>query len=142
MLVYTDGAASPDGWGGWAWATEHESDSGFAADTTNQQMEMLAVVRALEHFVGRRVTICSDSAYVINCFEQKWYVRWRLNGWRNSKGEPVANREQWEYLIILVETSVVRFRKIKGHAGDPLNEEADRLAVQAKHTGRLRGHRV
>lgn len=98
-------------------------------------MEMYAVLDAVRAF-DRPILICSDSAYVINCFEQRWYVGWRARGWVNSQDKPVANRDLWEPLIEAVLATRTIFRKVKGHSGDPMNDRADELAVAAKKSGR------
>lgn len=95
---------------------------------------MLAVIMALQANPGT-VTIVTDSAYVMNCFVQSWYVKWKRNGWRNTTGEPVANQLLWEKLITLVEANWVTFEKVKGHSGDPDNDAVDKLAVAAKNRG-------
>jgi len=100
--------------------------------TTNQRMELTGPIEGLRALPGRRVVgIYSDSAYVVNCFRDKWYIRWRQNGWRNSQKKPVENRDLWEALIALAERHEVAWRKVAGHSGDPLNERADRLARAA-----------
>jgi ribonuclease HI len=94
IVVYTDGAcAGNPGPGGWAWATAPDGaqrDSGGEAKSTNQRMEIRAVLEALRSLDGQ-LTIVSDSTYVINCFRDKWWVRWQANGWRNASKKPVAN---------------------------------------------------
>ena len=79
----------------------------------------------------RRVGVYSDSAYVVNCFRDKWYERWLQNGWKNSQKKPVENRDLWEALIAEVERHQVTWHKVAGHSGDLLNDRADRLAVAA-----------
>ena len=79
----------------------------------------------------RRVGVYSDSAYVVNCFRDKWYERWLRNGWKNAQKKPVENRDLWEALIAEVERHQVTWHKVAGHSGDPLNDRADRLAVAA-----------
>jgi ribonuclease HI len=130
--VYTDGSASPDGRGGWAWTDGVRSGAGHDKPTTNQRMELTAAIEAIKAHDGRPVCICSDSAYMINCFVQEWHVRWVQRGWVNAAREPVANRDLWEQLIPLVLEGDVTFRKVRGHSGDVLNDLADRLAVEAK----------
>jgi ribonuclease HI len=80
---------------------------------------------------GRAAALHSDSAYVINCFRDRWYVRWRANGWKNSQKKPVENRDLWEALLAEAESRDVTWHKVPGHSGVPLNERADRLAVEA-----------
>jgi ribonuclease HI len=99
-VVYTDGAClNNPGAGGWAWAESTERyESGCEAQTTNQRMELLAVIRALDANRGP-ILVVSDSTYVVNCFRQHWWRGWRAKGWRNAKGEPVANQDLWRPLI-------------------------------------------
>jgi len=134
MVIYTDGACSGNpGPGGWAWAASPEGtpcDSGGEVHTTNQRMEIMAVLEALRSTAGE-VTIVSDSTYVVNCFRDRWWVRWQANGWRNSKKEPVANADLWKPLIELVQQRSPQFRWVKGHSGDRMNDLVDRLAVAA-----------
>jgi ribonuclease HI len=140
QIVFTDGACignpGPGGWG-WAISTE-EFASGAAARTTNQRMELTAVLEALRAH-GGEVDIVSDSTYVVNCFRDRWWQGWRRRDWRNSKGEPVANRDIWEPLIAEVvdlrPAGAVTFRWVKGHAGDVMNEFVDLLATTAARTG-------
>jgi ribonuclease HI len=131
--IFTDGACSGNpGPGGWAWAIEGGAQgSGGEKHTTNQRMELAAVLEALRANEGP-VEIVSDSTYVVNCFKDKWYAGWMKRGWTNSKREPVANRDLWEPLIELVlARKNVSFRWVKGHSGHPMNDLVDRLAVDA-----------
>jgi ribonuclease HI len=92
-------------------------------------MELTAVIEALRAIpAGRRVHVVSDSAYVINCFRDRWYERWQRSGWRNAGKQPVANRDLWERLLAEVARHDVVWRKVTGHSGDPLNDRVDRLA--------------
>ena len=95
-VVYTDGACSGNpGPGGWAWAVEGgKFASGPAAQTTNQRMEVTAVLEALRALPGK-VEVVSDSTYVINCFRDRWWEGWLKKGWLNSQRKPVANRDLW-----------------------------------------------
>ena len=137
VIVYSDGACSgnpgPGGWGAVIIDGGQEREiSGSEPSTTNQRMELRAVIEALRAIAGRRcVAVYSDSAYVVNCFRERWYVRWQKNGWRNAQNKPVGNRDLWETLIALAERHDVSWHKVVGHAGDPLNERADRLACAA-----------
>jgi ribonuclease HI len=130
--VYTDGACSGNpGPGGWAWAIPGGRwRSGFAASTTNQRMELQAVLDACEANEGRLV-IVSDSTYVVNCWRDKWYVKWMGSGWRNSQKQPVANRDIWERLVPHFQSGRLVLQWVKGHSGDPMNDLVDRLAVRA-----------
>lgn len=140
--VYTDGACSGSpGPGAWAWAADSGNieDSGYEPSTTNQRMELLAALEAIRSLGSRyRITIFSDSAYLINCFEDRWYVGWRTRGWRTAEGKPVSNRDIWEPLIELVLARGVKFVKVKGHSGNVGNDYVDKLAVKTKHEGRAR----
>lgn len=135
--IYTDGACSGNpGPGGWAAILTYEGHekeiSGGETQTTNQRMELKAVEQALHHLKEPcDVVLHSDSAYVVNCFKQKWYVGWQKNGWKNSKGDPVQNRDLWELLLAEVERHTVHFEKVKGHAGVEMNERCDELARAA-----------
>jgi len=140
LVVYTDGAcAGNPGPGGWAWAVAPDGapcGSGGEARTTNQRMELTAVLEALRTLPGEpgEITVVSDSTYVVNCFRDRWWVKWRTNGWKNSKKEPVANTDLWMPLVDLVEQRQPAFRWVKGHSGDPMNDHVDRLAVAATPT--------
>jgi ribonuclease HI len=103
-----------------------------ADPTTNQQMELKAVSEAFKRITNYKtpVHVFSDSAYMVNCFNDGWWHNWMKNGWRNSKKEPVANREFWEAIIEIMmnEFMNVTFHKVKGHSGIYYNERADKLA--------------
>ncbi len=134
--VYTDGACSGNpGPGGWAWVIPDGPDgSGAELDTTNQRMEVKAVLEALRANPGP-LHIHSDSTYVVNCFRDRWHDGWRKRGWKNSQRKPVANRDLWEPLLDealpRLDAGELEFSWVKGHSGDPMNELADRLAVSA-----------
>lgn len=132
--VYTDGSCLGNpGPGGWAWAVEDgPHDSGGEGHTTNQRMEVLAVIQALRSLEGP-VHVVSDSTYVVNCFVQKWWAGWQRRGWKNSKGEPVANQDLWKDLLglALEGDRPVTFEWVKGHSGHPMNDVVDRLAQAA-----------
>jgi ribonuclease HI len=134
LSAYTDGACSGNpGPGGWAWAVAPDgtpSASGGAPLTTNQRMEITAALEAVQTLAARAaLTVVSDSTYVVNCFRDRWWVGWRRNGWRNARRQPVANRDLWEPLVDAVLAHDVRFRWVKGHGSDPLNDLVDRMAV-------------
>jgi ribonuclease HI len=137
VTIYSDGACSGNpGPGGWA-AIVIDGDaerelSGGEPRTTNQRMEIRGALEGLRSLTRpRRVDLHSDSAYVVNCFRDKWYERWRQNGWKNAQKRPVENRDLWEALIAEVERHQVTWHKVAGHSGDVLNDRADRLAVAA-----------
>jgi ribonuclease HI len=137
LVIYTDGACSGNpGPGGWAWAvapTGEPFGAGGDPHTTNQRMEIMAALDALQTHTDTEapIRIVSDSTYVVNCFRDRWWAKWERNGWRNSKREPVANADLWRPLIALVQAGDVSFSWVKGHSGDPMNDLVDRLAVAA-----------
>ena len=138
LVIYTDGACSGNpGPGGWAWAvspTGKPSGFGSEPDTTNQRMELLAVINALRTYAdsAEPIEIVSDSTYVVHCFRDKWWMGWQRRGWKNSQRQPVANRDLWEPLIELVTSRTdISFTWVKAHNGEPMNELVDQLAVAA-----------
>ncbi len=137
VIVYTDGACSgnpgPGGWGAvLIWNNKRKELSGGAANTTNNRMEMQAVIEALKALKKPcTVKIHSDSALIINAFRQNWINNWQNRGWRKSNKKPVENRDLWEKMIKSMKPHDVHWVKVKGHAGVELNERADQLAVEA-----------
>jgi len=137
LSMWVDGACSGNpGPGGWGvvmkWGDIEREFSGYEEMTTNQRMELMGVIGGLE--VLKRdvdVVVYSDSAYVVNCMNESWFIKWRGNGWRNSKGDMVSNRDLWERLLGLVEGKSVKFVHVKGHSGNPGNERANVLAQSA-----------
>ena len=141
-IVYTDGACSGNpGPGGWAWAVAPAGpfESGSEPHTTNQRMELQAVLRAVRTLDGP-LDIHSDSTYVVNCFRQRWWESWIERGWVNKQKKPIANRDLWEPLIEYYRKRAgeLRFTWVKGHGSDPMNDAVDRLAVEAALTQRGR----
>ncbi len=141
LEIYTDGSAKSIGrkiFGGWAFVAIEDNKEIFRAadgvyDTTNQRMELTAVVQALQWASENRrqnqlVTIHSDSAYIINCYRQQWYKAWQNNGWKNSKGDDVANADLWGEIIPYFSNYWYLFTKVAGHAGDFWNERCDEYA--------------
>ena len=135
--IFTDGACSgnpgPGGWGAIVIDDGGEVElSGGESQTTNQRMELTGPIEGLRVLRGRRVVaIYSDSAYVVNCFRDKWSVRWRQNGWRNAQKKPVENRDLWEALLAEVDRHDVVWHKVAGHSGHEMNDRADALARSA-----------
>ena len=135
--LYTDGACSgnpgPGGWGVILVVGDKEKElAGGEPDTTNQRMELQAVIQGLKALNRPcKVKVYSDSAYFINALEKKWYVNWRKNGWKNSKGEPVKNRDLWEALLEQMDRHQLSLQKVKGHSGHHYNERCDALARAA-----------
>ena len=106
--------------------------AGPDAQTTNQRMEIRAVLEVARAIPGP-LEVVSDSTYVVNCFRDRWWENWLAKGWVNSGKKPVANRDLWEPLIeeYRRDPSRIRFRWVKGHSDDPMNDLVDRLAVDA-----------
>ena len=143
--VYTDGACSGNpGPGGWAAiiqeAGSERAISGAEPRTTNQRMELTAAIEGLAAIPGRRrVHLYTDSAYVMNCFVQRWWERWERNNWVGSDRKPVANRDLWERLLAETRRHDVVWHKVRGHSGDVLNDRVDALARGAIATLAPRG---
>lgn len=138
ITIYTDGACSgnpgPGGWGAVLFYGEKQKEiSGGESKTTNQRMELTAVIEALKALKVEEwdITVYSDSAYIVNAFKQKWISNWQKNGWKNSKKEDVANQDLWKELIALMRKNRVRIEKVRGHSGDRWNERCDELARSA-----------
>jgi ribonuclease HI len=136
-IVYTDGACQGNpGPGGWAWAVPGGPyRSGAEPATTNQRMEIRAALEAVISLDGP-LEVVSDSTYVVNCFRDRWWEGWLAKGWLNSAKKPVKNRDLWQPLIdaYRADPQRIRFRWVKGHSTDPMNDLVDRLAVQAAAT--------
>lgn len=135
-IVYTDGSSLGNpGPGGWAWVVpDGPYASGAEANTTNQRMEVTAVLEVLQAIDGP-ITVFSDSTYVVNCFKNRWYDGWFRRGWKNSQGKAVANQDLWKPLLDLYRgRRGITFRWVKGHSGDTMNDMADELAVNAAKT--------
>lgn len=135
--LYTDGACSgnpgPGGYGAVLKYGKTEKElSGGEAETTNNRMELTAAIVGLEALKEPcRVTLTSDSKYLVDAIQKKWLVNWQKKGWRKADGSPVLNRDLWERLQTQLDRHEVTFLWIKGHAGHPYNERCDRLAVEA-----------
>ncbi|MCR5528607.1 MAG: ribonuclease HI [Saccharofermentans sp.] len=135
VVIYTDGACSgnpgPGGWGAILMAGGKSKElSGGEAHTTNNRMELMAVIKALEALNRPcHADIYSDSAYVVNAFNQNWIANWQRNNWRNSAKAEVANVDLWKMLLSLTSTHEVVFHKVKGHADNEYNNRCDQLAV-------------
>ena len=135
VTLYTDGACSgnpgPGGWGAILSYNGVEKElSGGEANTTNNRMELLAVISGLEALKEPcRVELYSDSKYVIDGLSKGWAVSWRKNGWRKADKKPALNPDLWEKLLNLVEKHELRYHWVKGHADNPYNNRCDQLAV-------------
>lgn len=152
--IYTDGACKANGTanavGGWAYMiisiVDNEpnliyQDSDHVGQTTNQRMELGAAINALEKFKNNienevdnfHCTIYSDSAYLVRCYNEKWYEKWMRNGWKNTKGDPVLNVDLWEKLIPYFCDPQFVFKKVAAHTGaadrhSEFNDKTDKLA--------------
>ena len=142
IQIYTDGACSgnpgPGGWGAILRYKAHEKElSGGEAETTNNRMELMALIAALEQLKEPcEIDLCSDSQYVINGLQKGWAKGWRARGWKKADKSPALNSDLWARLLDLSEAHTIHYNWIKGHAGHPENERCDRLAVeQSKRFG-------
>ena len=144
---YTDGAfSSKTQMGGWASICIEDdmvidTKTGYEPYSTNNRMELMAFLSALENIdtietLCTTVSIYTDSAYISNCFEQKWYTRWLTNGWRTSDKQDVKNQDLWRRIVALyiklkerLDLSIV---KVKSHSDNPWNNYADLLAIKAR----------
>lgn len=134
--IYTDGACSGNpGKGGWGavlvYNGREKELSGGEAETTNNRMELTAVIMALCALKEPcDVTLTTDSKYVCDAIEKGWVYSWKKNGWKKSDKKPALNVDLWEKLLPLLETNNVKFNWVKGHNGHPYNERCDKLAVE------------
>lgn len=143
LAIYTDGCClnnqAEENYGGWAFVAVKPSSkltigSGEAKNTTNQRMELLACIEAMEFGLQEseeHIKIITDSSYVTNCVKDGWYLKWMNNGWVNSKQKPVKNKDLWEKFITLLEQRYFDFYHVKGHSGNKYNELADLSAKRA-----------
>lgn len=133
--IYTDGACSGNpGKGGWGAVLVYNSIEkemcGGCPDTTNNRMELTAVIEALKALKEPcKVTLTTDSKYVCDAVTKKWVYSWQKNGWRKADKKPALNVDLWEQLLPLLEKHDVTFNWVKGHNGHPYNERCDKLAV-------------
>ena len=142
VTIYTDGACSGNpGPGGWGVILEYKGVrkelSGGEPSTTNNRMELTAVIKGLEALKRPcRVILTSDSRYVLDALRLKWAHRWRDNGWMRNKTEPTLNADLWARLLELYDRHLLEYRWVRGHTGLPENERCDQMAVaQAKKYG-------
>ncbi|MCL1998640.1 MAG: ribonuclease HI [Turicibacter sp.] len=141
VTIYTDGACSVNpGPGGYGAVLIYKNGdklhrkeiSGGYADTTNNRMEIMAVIKALEALKEPcKVDLYSDSRYVVDAIEKGWALRWRDNDWMRNKKDKALNPDLWEELLALLEKNPTKFFWVKGHANTPENERCDELAKQA-----------
>ena len=137
VIIYTDGACSgnpgPGGWGTILMYKDAKKEiSGGMKDTTNNIMEITAVIEGLKCLkIESNVEIYSDSAYVVNAFNQGWIYNWIKKGWKTASGESVKNKELWQELYNLTKKHKVEFIKVKGHSDNEFNNRCDELARNA-----------
>lgn len=137
VTIYTDGACSgnpgPGGWGSVLIYGEAKKEiSGAKKETTNNEMEITAVLEALKVLKEPcEVDVYSDSAYVVNTFEKGWIDNWVKSGWKTASKDPVKNVELWKELLELMKKHNVTFHKVKGHSDNELNNRCDELATSA-----------
>ena len=137
ITIYTDGACSGNpGPGGWVailqWNDHEKELSGGEDETTNNRMEMMAVIKGLEALKQDRaaVTLYTDSKYVMQGATE-WLEGWKARGWKGANKKPVKNQDLWERIDSLIQQHSVEFIWVKGHAGHEMNERVDKLAVSA-----------
>jgi len=134
VIIYTDGACSgnpgPGGWGAVLMYGEHKKEiSGGEAATTNNRMELTAMIKALSALKEAcDVEVYSDSAYVVNNVSQGYLNFWIRNGWLTGDNKPVKNQDLWEALVDFMNKMPIRFIKVKGHADNEYNNRCDALA--------------
>ncbi len=138
IVVYTDGGAinnpGPGGYGAVLLRGDHERELyGGYRRTTNNRMELMACIAALSELgtCKEKITLYSDSSYVVNGMTKGWARKWKRNGWVKSDGQPVLNVDLWQDLLQLVEDLNVVFHWVRGHAGNPYNERCDKLATRS-----------
>ncbi len=137
VIVYTDGACSGNpGPGGWAallqWNKREKELSGGDPQTTNNRMEMRAIIEGLKAINQPcKVKVHSDSALIINTFRKGWIDNWIKRGWKKSNKKPVENQDLWKKMLQVMKPHDVEWIKVKGHADNERNNRVDRLAVEA-----------
>lgn len=142
VTIYTDGACSGNpGIGGWGailfYKDTKKEISGFQKDTTNNQMELTAAIKALDLLkVPCEIDLYSDSAYLINAFKEDWITKWQINGFRTANKKPIQNLDLWKQLIDFNNMHKINWIKVKGHADNKHNNRCDALA-----TGEIAKHR-
>lgn len=146
VRLFTDGACSGNpGPGGWAYILKHPAsgkereESGGEGDTTNNRMELMAVIKGLEALKSRsRVELWSDSQYVLNGLKE-WMDGWKAKGWKTANKKPVKNQDLWMELDDLRGRHDITFHWVRGHNDHPENERCDELAVQARDRAAKKG---
>jgi len=140
ITIYSDGACSgnpgPGGWGAILVCENPHAEkelSGAEPDTTNNRMEISAVLESLRRLKEPcEVTVVTDSRYVVDAFAKGWLANWLKNGWRTASKQPVKNEDLWRELLSAIKPHRVSWQWVRGHNEHPMNERADRLAVEAR----------
>ena len=136
VRIYTDGSCignpGPGGWGAvLLWKNEERRLQGGEAETTNNRMELMAAIQALEALKRPcSVSLYSDSAYLINAFSRGWIDKWQTNGWQTANKKPVENQALWQRLLSLRGIHKISWQKVKGHSDDRYNTICDAMAVE------------
>jgi len=151
--IWTDGSClgnpGPGGWASFLFCPTIKGKAlcGYEVNTTNNRMELTAVVKGLSALktvsAGKfQVTVFTDSAYIVNCMQKKWYVKWKANNWKKGDKKPVANRDLWEALLLELDRVssylTVQFKKVEAHVGIEHNEIADELANAQANYAKLK----
>ena len=135
IIIYTDGACSgnpgPGGWGSIIFENGNKKEiSGYSEVTTNNQMELIAAIKALELIEKpSEIELYSDSAYLINAFKEDWITKWQMNGFKTANNKDVANADLWAKLIEFNNKHTIKWIKVKGHADNEFNNRCDQLAT-------------
>ena len=138
VTLYTDGACDPNpGIGGWAaillFGTQEKEITGGAMESTNNRMEMTAVIEGLRQLKEPcDLTLVTDSEYVKNAFTKNWLVNWQKRGWKTADKKPVKNQDLWQVMLELAKPHTITWKWVRGHDVDPLNNRCDELAVEAR----------
>lgn len=136
VIIYTDGACSGNpGKGGYCAILMHEDKekviSGSETETTNNRMELLAVIKGLEALkMPCSVNVYSDSQYVVDAFNKGWIIGWMNNNWKNANKKEVKNVDLWKKLLELCGVHLVKFTKVAGHSDNEYNNRCDKIAVE------------
>ncbi len=134
VIIYTDGACSgnpgPGGWGAvLSYKSAEKELSGYEADTTNNRMELMAAIQAMQALKEAcEVQLYTDSAYLCNAYNQHWIDSWQVKNWKTAAGKPVENQDLWKALLSCTNKHRVTFHKVKGHSDNKKNNRCDELA--------------
>lgn len=142
VTIYTDGSCPKNpGRGGYAALVIYGLNifeiTGAEENSTNNRMEIMAAIAGIEYLKEpHKIKLYSDSAYLVDCFKQRWFEKWYTQGWKNGEGKPIKNKDLWLRLFKSLNGHKIEFIKVKGHSDDVLNNRCDelaRLAVESKN---------